>query len=632
LKGFLGSSSGSNVNRSRLIFVGVTFVLMFIIYLSHLFSLQVVNTVIYQKKAKDVSERSDIIPAQRGKIYDRNYDFPLAMNIDSFAINITPAEVTDTSIDELVVKISKIINVSVDELRRKIPKNSANQYQATEIVNGVSFENISYIAEHIDEFQGVTWSSKPSRFYNKTGSISHILGYVGGITTAELQVLYNQGYSYDSILGKRGIEAQYDMILRGNNGRRTKTVDVKGRDINREDLIEPPENGMNLRLTIDRNVQELAEKALGPRKGTVVVLQPSTGEVLAMVSYPNYNPNLFSFPGPTNFGVLSLDDNFPFLNRAIQSHYSPASTFKLILTTALLDLEAFDPEKTITCEGEMTIGNRVTHCHKKSGHGALNLHEALEQSCNIYFGTAGMEYLGIDNIAKYAQYLGLSAITGIDLPGEVSGLVPTQAWKESVFTNTWQMGDTYNVSIGQGFISSTPLQVANEIAMIVNDGIAYKPHILKEVIDPVSGEIVERIEPEILRTSPIKKETFQTVRDYMRGVVVDGTSNQVIFNSQTEVAAKTGTGQAWGLQDDFHSWFASFAPYETDNPDERVVVLTMIEASENSWEWWAPKAADIIYEGIFGNKTYEEVIRDFRKRRIWYSWDAYMEGDEIGGQ
>lgn len=632
MKGFLGSASGSNVNRVRLIFVGVIISFIFFIYLSHLFSLQVVNTVIYQKKAKDVSERSDIIPAQRGKIYDRNYDTPLAMNIDSFAINITPSEVTGISIDELAIKISKIINVSVDELRRKVPKNSANQYQPTEIVGGVSFENISYIAEHIDEFQGVSWSSKPLRYYNKTGSMSHILGYVAAITTSELQVLYNQGYSYDSLLGKRGIEKQYDMILRGTNGRRIKTVDVKGRGIDQEDLIEPPVNGMNLRLTIDSKIQELAEKALGPRKGTVVVLQPTTGEILAMVSYPNYNPNLFSLPGPTNFGVLSLDESFPFLNRAIQSHYAPASTFKLILATALLDTEAFDPEKTITCEGEMTVGDRLFHCHKLSGHGALNLHEALEQSCNIYFGTVGMEYLGIDVISKYAQYLGLSAITGIDLPGEVSGLVPTKAWKESVKNESWLLGDTLNVSIGQGDVSSTPLQVANEIAMIVNDGIAYKPHILKEVIDPVSGEVIERIDPEVLRTSPIKYETFETLKDYMRGVVVDGSSNQVIFNSQTEVAAKTGTGQAWALKDDFHSWFASFAPYKTDNPDERVVVLTMVEASKDAWEWWAPKAADIIYEGIFGNKTYEEVVRDFRKRRVWYSWDAVLEEDLIGGQ
>ncbi len=631
MKGFLGSSSGSNVSRGRLIGIGIVIVLIFFVYLTHLFSLQIVNTVIYQKQAKDVSERSDIIPAQRGKIYDRNYDYPLAMNIDSFAIKVTPAKVTDISIDELVEKISKIINVSTDELRRRIPRSTANQYQAVEIVSGVSFENISYISEHIDEFKGVSWSSAPLRYYNMTGSISHILGYTGGITSSELQVLYNQGYSYDSVLGKRGIEKQYDMILRGNNGRRIKTVDVKGRDIDREDLIEPPENGMNLRLTIDKDIQELAEKALGPRKGTVIVLQPSTGEILAMVSYPNYNPNLFSIPGPTNFGVLSLDEDFPFLNRAIQSQYAPASTFKLILTTALLDTEAFDPEQTITCEGELTIGNRTTHCHKQSGHGPLNLREALEQSCNIYFGTAGMEYLGIDNISKYAQYLGLSAITGIDLPGEVSGLIPTQAWKESVFNNSWQMGDTYNASIGQGFVSSTPLQVANEIAMIVNDGMAYKPHLLKEVIDPVSGEVIERIEPEVLRTSPIRYETFQTLKSYMRSVVTDGTSNVVILNKQTEVAAKTGTGQAWGLDENWHSWFASYAPYETDNPEERVVVLTMVEAS-NDWDWWAPKAADIIYEGIFGDKSYEQVIRDFKKRRVWYAWDIPLEEDLNGGQ
>ena len=630
MKGFIGSSSGSNVSRSRVISVGIIFVLFFVVYLTHLFSLQIVNTGIYKKKAKDVAQRTNIIPAQRGKIYDRNYDYPLAMNVDSFAILLTPADVETITIDDLIDKLSLVLNVSIEELSKKIPKNNANQYQSVEIRSGVSFDKISYIAEHIDEFEGISWSSKPERYYNQTGSISHLLGYIGGITTSELQVLYNEGYSYDSVLGKNGIEKQYDMILRGQNGRRIKTVDVKGRDIDTEDLIEPPENGMNIRLTIDRRIQELAEKALGPRKGSVVVLQPSTGEVIAMVSYPNFNPNLFSIPGPTNFGVLSLDPDFPFLNRAIQSVYSPASTFKLILTAALLDLEAIDPEKVIVCEGELTIGNRTTYCHKRSGHGPLNLQEALEQSCNIYFGTAGMENLGIDNISTYAGYLGLSQITGIDLPGEVSGNIPTKAWKEDVYNNTWQMGDTYNASIGQGFVTSTPLQVANEIAMIVNNGSVYKPHLLKEVIDPISGEVLERITPEILRTSPIKEETFITLKKYMRSVITDGTSHVVILNEQVDIAGKTGTGEV-GLEENWHSWFASYGPYDAVDPDERYVVLTMVEAT-NEWEWWAPKAADIIYEGIFGNKIYEEVITDFQKRRVWYAMDIDLGESENGSQ
>ncbi|MDA3811525.1 MAG: penicillin-binding protein 2 [Spirochaetaceae bacterium] len=623
MNGFSGSRFGSNVNRTRLTVLGVIFLITFIFYLTHLFSLQIVNTGIYRKKAKDVSERSDIIPSQRGLIYDRNYDSPLVTNIDSFAIQVTPVEIRNISVDELVGKLSTILSIPEDELRKRIPKKSQNKYKATEIVSGVTFENISYIAEHIEEFEGVSWSSKPHRYYNQTGSFSHILGYVGGITTSELQILYNEGYSYNSVLGKSGIEKQYDTILRGRSGRRIKTVDVKGRDVNKKDTIEPPENGMNIRLTIDRRIQILAEKALGPRKGSVVVLQPSTGEVLAMVSYPGFNPNNFSKSGPANFGALSLNTDFPFLNRAIQSAYSPASTFKLVMTAAILDLNAFDPDKTITCNGFIMIGNRQFWCWKKSGHGPLNLKEALAQSCNIYFGTAGMEYLGIDNISKYAQYFGLSTITGIDLPGEISGTIPTKAWKESVYNNKWQLGDTVNASIGQGYVSSTPLQVANEVALIVNDGVSYKPHILKEVIDPVTGEIIEHIEREVLRTTPIKKETFQKLKENMRGVITEGTSSVVILNQQVDIAGKTGTGEV-GSDENWHSWFASYGPYETEDPDDRVVVVTMVEAT-NDWEWWAPKAADIIYEGIFGNKSYEEVIRDFQKRRVWYAMDIKLE-------
>jgi len=630
MKGFPGSSSGSNVSRTRLFLVGGIFIVIFIIYLTKLFSLQVVNTGIYKKKAKDVSERSEIIPSQRGRIYDRNYDFPLAVNIDSFAIHLTASDVVNISIDELITKLSSALSLSEEVLRNKIPRNSTNRYKAVEIAYGVSFEKIAYIAEHIDEFEGISWSSKPYRFYHQTGSVSHILGYTGPITTDELQILYNQGYSYDSELGKSGVELIYDSILRGTNGRRTKTVDVKGRDVDRKDNIEPPKNGMNIRLTIDREIQDLAEKALGSRVGSVIVLQPSTGEILAMVSYPSFDPNLFSLPGPTNYGALTLDPQFPFLNRPIQSNYEPASTFKLILTAAILDLEAIDPEKTIVCEGQFTVGDREISCHKKSGHGPLNLKEALEKSCNVYFGTVGMENLGIDEISKYAQYLGLSTLTGIDLPGEVVGNIPTRAWKERERNEKWQLGDTINVSIGQGDVLSTPLQIANAIATIVNNGVAYRPHLLKEVIEPISGEVIERIEPEIIRSTPMKMETFTTLKEYMRSVVVDGTSNAVILNQQVEVAAKTGTGEAWGRKDNWHSWFASYGPYETENPDERVVVLTMVEAYDDTgrnWDWWAPKAADIIYEGIFGNKSYEEVIKDFHKRDVWYAREIEIDED-----
>ena len=616
--------SRDNIDKNRVYILAGIILFIVLIYSYKLFRLQIVDSLIYEKQAREVSQRSDIIPAQRGRIYDRNNDVPLAMNVDSFAVKYTSAYGDSEHLSELQKDLAELLNVSEKELKRKFP-DSRSSYIAVEIADGVSFEKITRIAENIEKYPGISWSSKPKRHYNYTGSISHILGYVGNITTLELQVLYNRGYDSSSVLGKNGVEKQYDNILRGKNGKVYNTVDVRGRQMNKEGDLQPPENGFDLVLTIDRHIQDLAEKALGPRKGSVVVLNPENGEILALVSYPGFNPNLFNQKGPNNFGVLSLDPDFPFLNRAIQSSYPPASTFKSLITAALLEEGNVDPEMTVDCHGSMTLGNRTFYCHKKTGHGKLNMIEALAESCNIYFGTVGVEYLGIEKIAEYARSFGFGALTGIDLQGEVSGIVPTPAWKEQSYNSIWTGGDTLNASIGQGFVNVTPLQLADMVAAIVNGGDIYKPHVLKQVVNPSDKTIVEEISPELLRSTIVSPENLETLRNDLRFAVTDGTANVVILNDQTQVAGKTGTGEV-GSKDHWHSWYASYAPWTEDNSGEKLVVVTMVEAS-NEWEWWAPKAADIIYQGIYGNMTYEEAVRSLKKRGVWYARDIVLEDD-----
>ncbi len=587
----------------------ISFVMLF--YIGYIFHLQIIKGGEFKNRAQQVSRRILPIPAQRGEIFDRNKDTPLVINVDSFAINIIPAELTDTELEQIGNRLSGVINMSKDSILKKIPSQYRYQYQPVEIRSGVSLETVTYIAEHIEQFPGVTWQSKPLRRYLETNSIGHVIGYVGNITSEELQVMYNQGYNLNSAIGKSGIEREYDKLLRGSNGKQYNVVDVRGKQIKSIKVREdPPENGKNIVLTIDRNIQKLAEESLGERMGSAIVMKPHTGEILAMVSYPWYNPNKFyQSDAETHYREYALDPNHPFINRAIQSSYAPASTFKIVMTTAALEEEAIDPTREITCHGSMWVGNREFNCHEPEGHGPVALAEGLAESCDVYFYTLGLNYLGIDTISRFSKGFGFGEYTGIDLSGEVKGIVPNPIWKEQVHNSPWVGGDTVNTSIGQGFLAVTPIQMANMIAMVVNKGVVYRPHLVAEVVDPVSGRVIEKVEPQILRTSSVRKETFETVQDYMRGVITDGTAEVVITTDAVKVAGKTGTGEV-GLEDNWTAWFAAYAPY--GGPvEEQVVVVTMVEAT-NDWEWWAVRAANLIFQGIFADQTYDEAIEALR--------------------
>ncbi len=606
----------SSVSRIRMVALLVFFIMMFLLYIGYLFSLQIVDGYFYSMRSEQVTQRSSVIPAVRGQIFDRHYDEPLVVNVDSFAVYINPFNIPRGEHDAVFERLASFLSISAAEIHRRVPTSRYGVYQPIEIQGGVPYDRITGLAERIDAFPGVFWESKPVRRYVNGDSMAHILGYVGDITPEELQVLYNRGYTANSVLGKSGIEQQYDQLLRGADGRRFRMVDARGRQVgegSRDDI--PPELGNNLVLTIDRTIQQLSEKALGERIGSVVVLRPHTGEVLALVSYPRYDANVFSTTDRSRaFSQLSVDRRAPFLNRAIQSSASPASSFKVVMTAALLEEKTFSPTQTINCTGSRAYGNRVFNCHVSYGHGSLNLYQGLAQSCNIYYYTVGTDYLGERNIINYARRLGLGQRSGIDLPGEVAGLVPSPEWKVDTFQTPWVGGDTVNLSIGQGFIEATSLQMANMVAMIVNDGVLYRPHILKQVRNPITGQIIHEIEPEVAQTAEMSRETFEETRRAMREVITNGTANVVITTRAVEVAGKTGTGQT-GVEERLHSWFVAYAPYNSQNPEDQVVVVVMVDAA-NDWEWWAPKAANIIIHGILTNQDFEHTIRSLRP--LWY--------------
>jgi penicillin-binding protein 2 len=366
--------------------------------------------------------------------------------------------------------------------------------------------------------------------------------------------------------------------------------------------------GSNLVLTIDDSIQKLAESALGKRMGSAIVIKPATGEILAMVSYPWYNPNLFTgVDAGQEYAKLIADPNTPLLNRAVQSSYPPASTFKAILTTGIIEEKAFPQDKKVLCPGSITYGDRVFNCWtKKPGHGWLDLKGGLENSCDIYYWTVGRDYLGIERIVSYAKEFGYGKAAGIDLPGELDGFVPTPQWKERRFHEKWLGGDTMNLSIGQGDLLVTPLQMADMMSMIVNDGVVYQPHVLKEIRDAATGAVVQSFLPKEILRSRISKETFATVRDDLRGVITEGTAKFPVNTKAVQVAGKTGTAEV-GLKDHWHSWFVAFGPYDAPDPKDKVVVVVMVEAS-NPWEWWAPYATNIIFQGMFAGQSYDKAV------------------------
>ena len=580
----------------------------------YLFFLQVVRGVEFRTRASSVARREIPIPAQRGKIFDRTYREVLVTNRPAFSVDIVPGEVPVGALPDLLERLGSHLGVEPHRLAERVPRHMRHLFRAIELKRNVDFATIATLAEQIDSFPGVAWHSEPARDYGDIGSLAHVTGYVGDVTREELQVLFNEGYTGGDVVGKSGVEKRYESLLRGLDGVGHRTVDVRERAVT--DVWQTavaPRPGSDIVLTIDARLQRAAEVALGPRIGSVVVLRPTTGEILAMVSYPWFDPQTFiGDGGPAAFSAAASDPAFPFVNRAIRAAYAPASVFKVLMMTALLEERTYSPFRTVMCRGRFAYGDRIFRDWVREGHGRIDMDDALAQSCDIYFYQAGLA-LGINTIADYSVAFGLGAATGVDLPGETAGSVPTPAWKLRERGTAWVGGDTVNLSIGQGYITVTPLQVANLIAMVVNNGEIFRPHVVKEIRDGDTGEVLERTERELLHRADISDATFAVVRDAMRLVITDGTAQPVVTTDAVAVAGKTGTGEV-GLEDRWHSWFAAYGPYDAADRDDQIVVVTMVEAV-NEWEWWAVKAANLIFHAAFAGQTVEEAVHYLQP---WY--------------
>lgn len=603
--------------RKRFLTLGFIVTGLALIFSAMLVRLQLVEKTLYAQKVDNlVSQENEIIPL-RGRIFDSSEKALLAQNVSRYSIYVSPAEFPSQNRMEAARSVSAAFGVPVERVLSALRGNKTVKERS--IVRGLTYEDFSNYLEIIGNYPGVRWSQETLRSYPYGPTMAHVIGYVGDISAAELQTLQYDNYSGSEVIGKSGVEKQYEEQLRGKKGISSEQVNVFGQSISdTQKIVEPSRPGYDLVLTLDKNIQELTEKALGDRIGAVVVMKPATGAVLAMVSYPRFNPNnLVAVTDQTVLTGIQNNASSPFLNRALQATAPPASTFKVLMTMAFLQEFPSDWNIIVRDTGSFVVGNRRFLNYQNRGNGDIGIMKAVEVSSNVFFYTLGVEKLGAQRIARYAALFGLGAKTGIDLPFEISGIVPSPQWKQQRLNQPWVAGDTANLSIGQGFLEVTPIQMAQLTSAVVNGGAMYKPHVLKAIKDQVTGETVRVFEPELSRKVDLDPKVFQKLRQAMRGVITNGTARLVVTTKAVQVAAKTGTGQiVGGDRRTWHSWFISYGPYE-GKPEDQVVVVVWVDAA-NEWEWWAPKAANLIYEGIFAGTSYEETVKSLRTRGLWY--------------
>jgi len=535
------------------IFIATIF-LIFIIILLRLWQLQGLNTEKYKKLAEQNRIRIIKIPAPRGIIYDRN-GIPLVENIPSFAALISPEYIDKVDVNLL----AKILNISIEDLQKKFKKKSESIYMPIRIKEDLTFKEIAMLEARRSEIPGLIIETEIKRYYPFGPATAHLLGYLGKIT--EQQIKNNPQYqnlpSY-FLVGQTGLEKIFDDRLIGIPGEKIIEVDALGRELR---LIKeaPPVKGEDIYLTIDALLQEAAYKAFNGHTGAFVALKPDTGEILSLLSSPSFDPNIFvEGVSGTYWNELVNNSQNPLLNRAIQGLYAPGSTFKIITAIAGLEEGVVTPDRIlVNCTGGISFGTWTFGCWKKEGHGSVNLIRGLIESCDVYFYELG-RILGIGKIYKYATLLGLGNPTGFSSE-EKSGLVPDEEWKKKVKKTSWFLGDTFNTAIGQGFLKVTPLQMANVMATMVNEGTKITPYIIRGT-DPRKDNL--NLNPKNLE---IIKDALSGVVNEPNGTASNARSYMIKFGGKTgtvQVVSKKLKEKVSYKNIEHHAWFIGFAPVE----------------------------------------------------------------------
>ncbi|MEK6699016.1 MAG: penicillin-binding protein 2 [Nitrospirota bacterium] len=582
--------------QRRLPFLAAFVIVFTVVLFVRLWFLQVVKGDYYYDLAENNRIRPVKIGPPRGIIYDRK-GRPFVENVLVFDIALVPEDAQD--LGATIKKLSSLIKVKEESIRTALADAAPirAKYEPVKIKEEAPWEEVAVVEAHQEDLPGVIVEPEHRRHYPYGGLASHQMGYIGKISQAQRR---QEQTAIGLLVGQGGLEKTYDKLLRGVSGRRMIQVNAAGMKV--KDLgIEDPKPGTDIYLTIDLDVQQAAEEALGARAGAVVAMDPGTGEIIALTSHPNYDPNLFPRGiAPKDWVRLSNDPSHPLYNRAIQSVYPPGSTFKVIVSLAGLDSGLIKLDDKVTCTGSIKSGKKSFRCWKKAGHGTLTFHRGLVESCDVYFYTMG-DRIGFDRVAQYARNMGLGSITGVPLTDEKAGLIPTVAWKKEKVGEPWYPADNYINSIGQGFVLVSPIQACQMIGAIANGGLFYKPYLLKQTRNRETG-VVKKTRPDRKGRIILDSAALEEVRKALFGVVNEpgGTAHGAATPLAT-VAGKTGTAQViaqkipgqklFGKQQD-HAWFIAYAPAEKP----QIAVAVLVEHGGHGGAAAAPIARKVIEE------------------------------------
>ncbi|MFB3926439.1 MAG: penicillin-binding protein 2 [Syntrophales bacterium] len=567
--------------------------------------LQVIKGDELRQRSENNRIRINEIKPLRGTIIDTKGTI-LAGNQPCYDVSIVPGNVKNV---KAVVKMLEDFyrQEGIDFSRGADAVDRARSFVPIKLAKNISRRELAVVETHSVELPGVSVEVIPVRRYLMGEMTAHVLGYVSEISPDELKSDASRTYKPGDRVGKYGIEKFLDRFLKGISGGEHVEVNVSGRRVRVLGKVDPVP-GHNAILTLDADLQKTAWEAMEGKVGSVVAMDPRDGSVRVLLSRPSFDPNLFNQGIPiADWESLCNDPLRPMENKAIAGQYPPGSTYKMIIAAAALQEGLITPDTAFNCTGSYQFGNRTYRCWQKKGHGRVSLHRAIVQSCDVYFYNVG-RIVGVDKIAEYARAFGLGEPTGIDLPGEKYGLVPTREWKLKRFREPWQLGETLSISIGQGFNLVTPIQLLNAYCALANGGTLYKPRLV-ERIETIDRQIIKEFKPEVKAHLPLSKETIELLKYGLWGVCNEGGgTGGALRRKEADVAGKTGTAQVVAMKDDRksatgwqfrdHALFVAFAP--VDNPE--IAVAVIVEHGGHGGSAAAPVARKVI-DAYFRNKA-----------------------------
>lgn len=609
---FAHSQEGLEQFNRRIAIAGGFVLVCFCLLFARFVWLQVIQHDYYKTRAED--NRISLVPIvpNRGLIVDRS-GVVLARNYSAYTLEITPTQVRD--IESTIDGLAEFITIEAKDRRRfKKMLEESKRVDSLPIRTRLTDEEVAKFIARRFRFPGVDIKARLFRQYPRGAFASHVLGYIGRVTDRDLARIEEQeaenNYRGTDHFGKTGLEQHYEFDLHGTSGFEQVEVDAGGRPV-RTLARTAPIPGNNLTLTLDVKLQQIVEEAFGDRKGALVAIEPSTGGILAMVSMPNYDPNLF-VDGITSVDWKELNDSpqKPMVNRALNGAYPPGSTFKPFMALGALTLGKRTPHQTISDPGGFNFGGHFFRDDKKGGHGSVDMYKSIVVSCDTYYYILAND-MGIDNIASFMGQLGLGSRTGIDIEGESEGVLPSQAWKKKRFKKPeqqkWYAGETISIGIGQGYNAYTPIQLAQATATLANNGVMFRPHLVHHITDSKTGKKTY-IEPQPLKTLPLKQEHIDVIKKAMVGVNTEGTGARAFAKAEYVAAGKTGTAQVFSykgaehktehmqanLRD--HALYIAFAP--VDQP--KIALAILVENGGFGAQAAAPIARQVLDYYLLG--------------------------------